>query len=103
MRIGLEIKIRNVDREIIARIDDLAKGMKVSRSEFLRRQLETIALRPEITECEDRYSRLVELVCDRIEKNNALLSRILDGSEYIFIEEESMEEKDEDEKSFSLI
>jgi hypothetical protein len=39
----MEIKIRNVDPVAVKKIDELAKKQGISRQEFLKNQLETLA------------------------------------------------------------
>ena len=48
----MEIKIRNLDKDIVLRIDELAKKRGLSRNEYLRGQIKQLALHPEISEKE---------------------------------------------------
>ena len=46
----MDIIIRNIDRDIVDRINELAKKKGKSRNEFLKDQVKQLALHPEITE-----------------------------------------------------
>lgn len=61
-----EIKIRNLDKSLIYRIDELAKAKGMSREQYLRIQLELLAHSPLLRETEDKYQMLVQEVCDFI-------------------------------------
>ena len=64
-----DILIRNVDDEVIARIDDEAQSLGMSRSEYLRQQLKTIAHpRGRTTRADlDRFSALAgDLLDDEV-------------------------------------
>jgi len=56
----LEIKIRNVDPIAVKKIDELAKERKVSRQEFLKSQLETLAFFRKQTDRENELENLIE-------------------------------------------
>ena len=56
----MEIKIRNVDPIAVKEIDELAKNHKLSRQEFLKGQLETLAFFREQVEREDELESLIE-------------------------------------------
>ncbi|MCP1191418.1 hypothetical protein NKR17_20545 [Priestia flexa] len=56
----MEIKIRNVDPIAVKKIDELAKKHKLSRQEFLKGQLETLAFFREQVEREHELESLIE-------------------------------------------
>ncbi|MED4217857.1 hypothetical protein P4671_17930 [Priestia megaterium] len=56
----MEIKIRNVDPIAVKKIDELAKKYKLSRQEFLKGQLETLAFFREQVEREHELESLIE-------------------------------------------
>ena len=56
----MEIKIRNVDPIAVKKIDELAKERKVSRQEFLKSQLETLAFFRKQTDRENELENLIE-------------------------------------------
>lgn len=75
--------IRGIDKPILDRLDEMAKARNISREEFLRRELKSLALMGEVKEIEDKYVSLVNLLSDQaqmmsdiIEHNNYLLERI---------------------------
>ena len=74
---SMEIKIRNLDKDIVLRIDELAKKRGLSRNEYLRGQIKQLALHPEITEKEDQYKRLVKEIAVVIQQNTQVLNELL--------------------------
>jgi len=85
----LEIKIRNVDPIAVKKIDELAKERKVSRQEFLKSQLETLAFFRKQTDRENELENLIEKNIKMMEKcavsmenmNHILLEMIGDPEE----------------------
>ena len=73
----MEIKIRNLDKDIVLRIDELAKKMGLSRNEYLRGQIKQLALHPEISEKGDQYKRLVKEIAVVIQQNTQVLNELL--------------------------
>jgi hypothetical protein len=73
----MDIIIRNIDRDIVARINELAKKKGKSRNEFLKDQMKQLALHPEITEKEDQYKRLVKEIAVVIQQNTQVLNELL--------------------------
>ena len=73
----MDIIIRNIDRDIVDRINELAKKKGKSRNEYLRDQVKQLALHPEITEKEDRYKRLVKEIAVVIQQNTQVLNELL--------------------------
>ena len=64
-----DIKIRNVDSSIVSKLDDLAKKKKLSREEYLRRQLLQIATLPEVNQVEEKNIKLVNSLMEQLKKN----------------------------------
>ncbi|AJI25774.1 hypothetical protein H8R29_28300 (plasmid) [Priestia megaterium] len=85
----MEIKIRNVDPIAVKKIDELAKERKVSRQEFLKSQLETLAFFRKQTDRENELENLIEKNIKMMEKcavsmenmNHILLEMIGDPEE----------------------
>jgi hypothetical protein len=85
----MEIKIRNVDPIAVKKIDELAKEHKVSRQEFLKSQLETLAFFRKQTDRENELENLIEKNIKMMEKcavsmenmNHILLEMIGDPEE----------------------
>lgn len=82
----MDIKIRKVPYHIVARLDSFAKNKGISREQYLRNELEVLALSAEIKASEDRYinviNKLLEIVArnnEIIEKNNFLLEEFMEG------------------------
>lgn len=74
---NMDIIIRNIDRDIVDRINELAKKKGKSRNEFLKDQVKQLALHPEITEKEDQYKRLVKEIAVVIQQNTQVLNELL--------------------------
>ena len=74
---SMEIKIRNLDKDIVLRIDELAKKRGLSRNEYLRGQIKQLALHPEISEKGDQYKRLVKEIAVVIQQNTQVLNELL--------------------------
>ena len=72
----MEIKIRDLDDDVIARIDSLSREEGKSRNEFLKEKIRIIALAPELLRTENKYSILVEKICDVIQENTELLRAV---------------------------
>lgn len=68
-----EIKIRNVSEVVIYKIDELAKKKKISREEYLRRELLQLVTLPSLEEMESKYENLVSVLAERLEQNNEIL------------------------------
>ena len=72
----MDIIIRNIDRDIVDRINELAKKKGKSRNEFLKDQVKQLALHPEITEKEGSYTRCKEIAVV-IQQNTQVLNELL--------------------------
>lgn len=75
----MDIVIRNLDKDIVQRIDELAKKKGLSRNEYLRDQIKQLALYPEISEKDDQYKRLVEKIAVIIQQNTEVLDDLISG------------------------
>ena len=77
--------IRNIDNGVSQSLVSMAKRKGLSREEFLRRQLESIAVSGEIKETEERYRNLVVMLMsklqdmeDVIERNSVLMEDVME-------------------------
>lgn len=68
-----DIKIRNVDSSIVSKLDELAKKKKLSREEYLRRQLLQMTTLPEINQIEEKYRNLVDSLMEQLKKNSEIM------------------------------
>lgn len=75
----MDIKIRGVSNDVLAKIDALKKDK--SRNEFLLNKLNEIALAPELNATALRYEQIIKMTTDVIEKNNRILSKIFEVSD----------------------
>lgn len=71
-----EIRIRNVDAGAIAKIDELAEKKGLSRNQYLKNQIESLAVAGVLKEYENKYINLVENVLAVVENCTAELERV---------------------------
>ena len=76
----MEIIIRNIDKAIVDRIDDMARQKGQSRNKFLKEQIQQLALYPEIFQKEDQYKRLIEKIGYIIKQNTDVLNELRDDT-----------------------
>ena len=77
----MEIKVRNLDKSVVAAIDDQAKSQNKSRNEYLVEQLTLLARTPEIKQQEDKYTALVNTVVKVVRENTEVMDILLGGSD----------------------
>lgn len=73
----MEIKVRNLDKSIVAALDDRAASQHKSRNEYLREQLTLLAQYPALQEQEDRYHSLVETLLLVVQQNTETLEQLI--------------------------
>ena len=71
----MDIKIRNVPYHVVARLDFYAKKKEISREQYLRNELETIAMSAEMRATEDRYENWIKKLLEIVEHNNEVLEK----------------------------
>lgn len=81
------ILIRNLSDSDVLKLDEMAAKKKISREELLRKFIKQIVLNNEITNAEDRYRNLVEVVIDRLEENNQLMVQLEEAVKNVLMEE----------------
>lgn len=88
-----DLKVRNLDDDIAAKLKDIAARKNMSLESLARTLLTDFALNPEIKFIDEKYQSffrdvlaLYQLAFDdmqlQLEKNNAVLERILDDDRY---------------------
>lgn len=80
----MEIKVRDVDAAVVLKIDELARKKGISRSKYIRNELDKIALAEDVVAVEDKYTNLINVLVDRlqqageaIEINTAVIERCM--------------------------
>lgn len=73
----MEIKVRNLDKQIVAALDDRAASQHKSRNEYVREQLTLLAQYPALQEQEDRYHSLVETLLLVVQQNTEALEQLI--------------------------
>lgn len=76
----MEIKVRNLDKNVVAAIDDQAKAQNKSRNEYLVEQLTLLARAPELKRQEDKYGALVNTVVNVVRENTEIMDMVLGGT-----------------------
>lgn len=59
-----DIKIRGLDLDVIARLDQMAKDRNMSREKFLRNVLTNLSIQKELNDQKEQYSMLMKQVID---------------------------------------
>lgn len=59
-----DIKIRGLDLDVIARLDQMAKDRNMSREKFLRNVLTNLSIQKEINDQKEQYQMLMKQVID---------------------------------------
>ncbi|MDR7247235.1 MULTISPECIES: hypothetical protein [Priestia] len=84
----MEIKVRNVDPIAVKKIDEMAKRKNISRQEFLKGQLETLAFFHEQTNRELQLENMLEKVLQMMgqcsttmENMNDIMYELMGGDE----------------------
>lgn len=77
----MEIKVRNLDRSVVAAIDDQARSQNKSRNEYLVEQITLLARSPEMRQQEDKYTALVNTMVKVIRENTEMMDILLGGSD----------------------
>lgn len=84
----MEIKVRNVDPIAVKKIDEMAKRKNISRQEFLKGQLETLAFFHEQTNRELQLENMLEKVLQMMgqcsttmENMNDIIHELMEGDE----------------------
>lgn len=70
------VYIRNVNPAIIAKLDEMAAKQKISRSEYIRRQLEQLAAFPELRKKESQSTQQFQEILDVLKIMSDRLSRL---------------------------
>lgn len=69
------ITIRNIDDRAIRVLGDMAKKKGMSKSAFLKLQLETLAISGEVKNVENKYEILIQQILEQLEFNNEVIER----------------------------
>lgn len=73
----MEIKVRNLDKNVVAALDDQARAQKKSRNEYLAEQLTLLARHPELRTQEDKYKLLLEQMFSVVKENTEIINELL--------------------------
>lgn len=74
----MDIKIRKLDPYTIKKFDEQARKKNISREQYLRNQLETLAIAGDIKSIQDRYEDLCSVLRVIIEQNTKVYEKVLE-------------------------
>lgn len=69
----MNISVRDIDPVAIKKIDEQAKKKGISRNEYLKKYISSIAVIKETEDIENKYTNLVNAVVDRLEQANDVI------------------------------
>lgn len=72
----MDIIIRDIDKIAIAALDDLARKSRKSRNQYIKEQLELIALAPQLRQQEDKYLTVVKELAEIIKANTDVFNNL---------------------------
>lgn len=76
-----DLHIRDVPKEVILKIDRLARRHQMSRSEYIRHLLRNKAMEGEVLAVQERYESLVKSVIEVLEIQTEKMNQILERYE----------------------
>ncbi|MBY7043788.1 hypothetical protein FDB15_18275 [Clostridium botulinum] len=86
----MEIKVRDISKEAVIKIDGLAKKKGLSRNEYLKRHLENLSIMDKINDNEAKYTILIEKITKILDYNTLALNKFLE--ENLFTLDELVQE-----------
>lgn len=69
----MDFMVRDIDDGALAKIDMLARKRGISRNRYVVEALESLAILGELKAVEEKYSNLVNVMADVVEKNTEAL------------------------------
>lgn len=69
----MDFMVRDIDDGALAKIDMLARKRGISRNRYVVEALESLAILGELKAVEEKYSNLVNVMADIVEKNTEAL------------------------------
>lgn len=72
-----DVKIRNIEKETVQKIDTMAAQVKLSREAYLRKYIRLLSISNEIIETEERYVNLVRLIVDVLQNNTERMDKLI--------------------------
>lgn len=70
-----ELRIRNVDAIVIAKLDELARKKGISRNTYVKTQLEQFCIMAEIKQQEEKYVTIINSLTELlIENTNTMIT-----------------------------
>lgn len=71
------IQVRNVPKDVICKLDEMAAKKGMSREQFLRERIKAMTLEADVKTLEDKYSGIVHVLLERLEENNVIMEDVL--------------------------
>ncbi|MPU14956.1 hypothetical protein FGL68_07085 [Acinetobacter baumannii] len=74
----MNVLLRNISKDVVYKIDELATERGISRNEYLTNQLELLAYSDSLFELDNKYSILVEKILKVLDYNTLTLKKFLE-------------------------
>lgn len=84
----MEVRVRKMDAAAVKKIDQLAKELKLSREEFLRQQLNTLAFHHFNQEKEKQYHEVILQNMQVMQNCVELMSQVHESIEGLMVDDE---------------
>ena len=80
----MNVTVRNLDAGVVMKLNEIAKKQGLSREEYLRTDLENLAVLDEMKKLDLKYAELVREMAVIIDNNTKVLKKVNDTlSEYV--------------------
>lgn len=74
--------MRDIDDDVLMKIDQLASKLKLSRSEYIRLLLRNKTVEEDILQVQEKYESLVKTVLDVLELQTSKVNELLERLEH---------------------
>lgn len=71
----MDTLLRNLSERDMLRLDEQAKGRRMSRNKYMTMQLSLIAKSPEIFSREDKYEKLLNLLMAELKEGRSIIRK----------------------------
>jgi hypothetical protein len=75
-KIAEELRLRNVDAAVLAKLEQIAEKKGLRRNDYIKRIIENAAYSSELLLLDEKYEALVAMVLQIIETNASEISRL---------------------------
>ena len=71
----MNILLRDIPESDILRLDEMARAGHMSRNEFIKRLIHSVARTSEMKDMDDKYEKLVEIMLAEIKEGRQLIEK----------------------------